>query len=334
MFCTKCGASMSPGQKFCTKCGAKIDENKQKQEPNKTNSKKGGFLKSILYLILLALLALTLYCTYRIVINNESPESVIKNIFNIKTKNESSSIDVIKPGEMTNSNKQLPFKEQVRNARLLTSYGATATIDDMETVKFGKYEQDGLTSNGAEEIEWIVIDRNNQAAFLLSKYALDCAQYYDMNNYTSWENSYVRSWLNSSFYNSAFDSSEKNKIINMPISNQRNPVYPEAEGGSPTNDNVFLLSGDEAMLYFGEVGYNLTNYKIATSATNYAKSKGAYSHGISGFGGGNTIYWLRGPGSTKSNAIDVSPLGYVNFGGNMVVIPQAVRPAIWVDLTK
>ena len=48
-------------------------------------------------------------------------------------------------------------------------------------VFFGKYEQDGDLSNGPEDIEWIVldIDENNNEALLLSKYVIDVKPYLD-----------------------------------------------------------------------------------------------------------------------------------------------------------
>ena len=44
-------------------------------------------------------------------------------------------------------------------------------------VTFGTYEQNGNFDGKKEPIEWIVIDKNDDGAFLLSKKVLDCAEF-------------------------------------------------------------------------------------------------------------------------------------------------------------
>lgn len=53
------------------------------------------------------------------------------------------------------------MNEKIKKCKCITEYPDTATVDDFDTVKFGKYEQDGNENNGAEDIEWIVIEKNN-----------------------------------------------------------------------------------------------------------------------------------------------------------------------------
>ena len=54
----------------------------------------------------------------------------------------------------------------IKNAKCITEYQDTATVDDFDTVKFGKYEQDGDESNGADDIEWIVVEKTNEKVLL------------------------------------------------------------------------------------------------------------------------------------------------------------------------
>ncbi|WP_276946350.1 hypothetical protein [Eisenbergiella massiliensis] len=51
-------------------------------------------------------------------------------------------------------------------------------IDDI--IEFGSYEQDYNKENGAEPIEWYVIDIDDKSAKLMSVYALDCEKYNDI----------------------------------------------------------------------------------------------------------------------------------------------------------
>ena len=83
---------------------------------------------------------------------------------------------------------------------------SSANIGDYVT--FGTYEQDNNESNGAEEIEWQVLDKKDGKVLLLSKYALDCKQYNAEWEYVTWETCTLRSWLNEEFYKTAFTSKE------------------------------------------------------------------------------------------------------------------------------
>ena len=80
-------------------------------------------------------------------------------------------------------------------------------------VTLGQYEQDNNLSNGPEEIEWLVLAIVDQKALLVSKYGLDTKPFNEIRKEITWENSTIRNWLNNEFYNNAFSSSEKNKII-------------------------------------------------------------------------------------------------------------------------
>ncbi len=48
-----------------------------------------------------------------------------------------------------------------------------SVVEVGDVIYFGSYEQDNNLSNGKEEIEWIVLAKENRKALLISKYALD-----------------------------------------------------------------------------------------------------------------------------------------------------------------
>ena len=60
--------------------------------------------------------------------------------------------------------------------------------------------------------------------------------------------SLVREWLNSDFYSSAFNQSEKARILSTCNVNRNNPQF-GTRGGEDTWDTVVLLSLDEAEAY-------------------------------------------------------------------------------------
>lgn len=81
-----------------------------------------------------------------------------------------------------------------------------------KTIKFGSYEQDNNTSNGKEEIEWKVIAVDGNKALIISEYALNCEPYNLIYTDTTWEDSFLRSWLNDTFLSDAFDSKHQEMI--------------------------------------------------------------------------------------------------------------------------
>jgi len=99
-------------------------------------------------------------------------------------------------------------------------------------VIFGKYEQDGNTSNGKEAIEWLVLSKSDTVISVLSKYALECLPYHTINEKVTWKTCSLRQWLNNDFMDAAFSAEEKAKIKMV---NHSLDVNSEI-----TNDQVYL----------------------------------------------------------------------------------------------
>lgn len=78
-----------------------------------------------------------------------------------------------------NSKKTLTLDE-IDKVKLVTEYSDDAVIDEIDTIKFGKYPQDSRDKDDKQDIEWIVLDRKDGKALLLSKYILDCKKYDDL----------------------------------------------------------------------------------------------------------------------------------------------------------
>ena len=85
---------------------------------------------------------------------------------------------------------------------------AKAIPGDM--VSFGKYEQDYDTSNGKEDIEWLVLDKKDDAVLIISKHVLEDKSF--GRNDDTWETCSLRKWLNADFINDAFSTAEQSKI--------------------------------------------------------------------------------------------------------------------------
>ena len=195
------------------------------------------------------------------------------------------------------------------------------SADIGDYVKFGTYEQDNDTSNGKEDIEWLVLAKENGKALLISRYGLDSQVYHRSETYISWENCTLRTWLNETFLNSAFSNAEQGRIINSTVTADKNPDH-DSSPGNNTTDKIFLLSISEANRYFS------TDNARQCEPTKYAKKHGAWT-----YDNGCGWWWLRSPGSQSRYAAFVNSTGPVSNGGCSVNHAlSTVRPALWIDL--
>lgn len=73
------------------------------------------------------------------------------------------------------------LKKQIDKSKLVNLHKWDESIENCDSIVFGKYEIDGNLSNGLEDIEWVLVDLNEEKneAVLLSKYVLDCKTYAD-----------------------------------------------------------------------------------------------------------------------------------------------------------
>lgn len=204
--------------------------------------------------------------------------------------------------------KVIKNKEKLKNANV-GSY-----------VTFGAYEQDNNTSNGKEDVEWLVLEVKDGKALVVSKYALDCKQYNTSDTGVTWETCTLRKWLNNDFINAAFSSYEKAMIPTVTVSADKNSTNP----GNATQDQVFLLSITEANKYFG------SDSARQCKPTDYAFANGAYVNSSNG----NCWWWLRSPGDYQNTTAalvfddgDVFEYGCGVYNGTSVV-----RPALWISL--
>ena len=113
---------------------------------------------------------------------------------------------------------------------LLTLLPAASAANDVyvgQTFYFGNYEQDGNLRNGDEPILWRVysVDYGSRTVRAVSEYGLDSMVYNRSTSATSWHNSTIRSWLNSTFLSSAFTSAEQGQLNSVYVSNSSDYVY-------------------------------------------------------------------------------------------------------------
>ena len=195
-----------------------------------------------------------------------------------------------------------------------------------DIVYFGTYEQDNDTSNGKENIEWLVLAKKDNKILVISDKALDCQPYNTSDDYVTWEKCTLREWLNNDFINAAFSDDEKAMIPTVTVSADSNLKY-NTNPGNTTKDKVFLLSIVEAEKYFTSDEARMcipTEYVISNVSTSDEYTKD----------GKATCWWrLRSPGAIQYYAAKVDFDGDVDeFGIDVDYDIGGVRTALWITI--
>lgn len=248
---------------------------------------------------------------------------------------------------INNKNTQVTkLSKNISDTNCVTEYDSNTLVDFIDTVKFGNYMQNDAKGKVKEPIEWIVLDKKDGQALLLSKYILDCKSMINKKENVSfnplgcWEGSDLLKWLNNDFLNIAFTKDDQTLIVSKIVKYKFDEI----------DVKVFCLNEEEAKKYFGDGGAVQINYRLATRGTNYAKSiKCASTDDLSipnRFGGtlyiketayvdgmdGNSSFWLR----SNENYNSSDQFMYVNETGYVKDLNAdeclGVRPAIWIKI--
>ena len=193
-----------------------------------------------------------------------------------------------------------------------------AEVDD--EITFGKYEQDNDLTNGKEDISWIVLSRDSEKLFLISKNILDYRQYdteellYEQGyDYIAWWKCSLRDWLNNDFLNSAFSYDEKQKLI-------KTSVFDSGEEKEKYADYVTLLSSDEFHKFFGYY-YEPENFGVSE----YVKQN--YRIGLEGF---KKSWWLKD--TDRRDRVFISDTCEDSFVVDSPASRDGVRPVVQISI--
>ena len=212
---------------------------------------------------------------------------------------------------------------------------ADSSIPGHEEAPFGTSEADedeeraplfvGSWPQGSgEPIVWDVLAEEGNRKLLLSRKAVAKRPYHDADEPVSWETCSLRAWLNGDFYRAAFNDYEKQRILKIPVTADRN-TYCNTDAGNSTDDHVFLLSLPEvnALLRRKLSAKRKCEAAPADAPDADNDNKAADDTGC--------VWWLRSPGSEKNEAACVNGDGQISDFGLPANTPTiAVRPCIWV----
>ena len=189
-----------------------------------------------------------------------------------------------------------------------------------DIVVFGEYEQDGDATNGREYIEWTVLDIDGNKKLIISNYLIESLSYSRSNSdEKTWEESYVRFWLNGRFPDNAFNNEDPSIISSVTLESIM--IEDGYEEKYETEDNIFLLSDEEARYYFPEAKDR------QCKASQHLINSGLF---VSDNGYGN--WWLRSPQN-----INDSQAAYVwnqngEIANSITELANGIRPVMWVEI--
>lgn len=170
-----------------------------------------------------------------------------------------------------------------------------------------------------EPIKWVVLDASK--GLVVSQKVLDSNEFNNPKD-KKYNNSLIRSWLNSNFYNWAFTSSDRNKIVKTKLSKNQKGSF--STYTKVTTDNVFLLSETEVKKGFAD------DFARRAESSDYAKAMGnSTSFGYYGeLTDEFSCWWIR-----SDDPCGVSEDGYIAYYYSNDST-TGVRPAICIKLNS
>lgn len=216
-----------------------------------------------------------------------------------------------------------------------------------DTIFFGTYEQDYNTENGMEELEWIVLERQDHKLLLLSKSILVIGQYRENNFQESapfsaiWETSSIRDFLNNDFLTLAFSPAERSHIQETALTT---PIHTNLSDTPDnllkTRETVFLLSKEECERYFSDRFHGIANTTLSASASLLAPEcaktsflPSLYRRCIEDSVEPITYSWyLRDSGFSYDENVCTVFTAEGSFSHIPSEHKSGIRPALWMDI--
>ena len=261
-------------------------------------------------------------------------------------------------------NEEIPDQESADYEMEELSLSSIGDAQVGDVVELGSYILSS-DSNEKERLTWDVLDKKDGSLLLVSHNVIETLPFNRNSSKKNegWADSYIRSWLNSDFYNEAFDDEEKKRIILSVVDNPDSSEMFEMLGehadikdNESTEDYLFLLSWKEAFEYYDvELVDNnesdsgvprkekmLYSEKLIAKPTPFCAQK-MYDQRVkncedSGIDASKAVYPLTSDWALRSDyANDLMNMRVSDEGDIRGVFPTSdvgVRPAMWVKVEK
>ena len=160
-------------------------------------------------------------------------------------------------GEKRNSSELIRVVSQVDGTQIKPE-----ECGQNDLVEFGTYPQDRNKTKAP--ICWRILRRKGKEALLISEKGLAAKPYHTKREHVTWEDCSLRKWLQTEFLEEAFTEEERSLIVPT-----RNWTHYEGKAGILTEDTVFILSLEEAVLLMPEpedAQMELTGFAVLSGA--------------------------------------------------------------------
>jgi len=201
-----------------------------------------------------------------------------------------------------------------------------------ETFFMGSVEQDNVLENGDESIEWIVLEKTEEKAFVISKRILeyltfskydnlvgqDGIEYMAPQNFFTWriDRNQQREWLEKYLYENGFTESEKAIII---LTHNKTPGYKDNYDLQESDDFLYVPSKEDVEKYMPDISIRQAQM-TAYVAEKAKKDTEEY------------VCWsLRTEGATPKYSMQILENG--EFSSMYCSMPNGVRPVMWLDIS-
>lgn len=164
-------------------------------------------------------------------------------------------------------------------------------------------------------IQWRVISIASDGIYVVSEKILDWKQYHNVHESITWADCTLRTWLNGSFYNFAFSSTEKKAVKSTHLINED---YADNDGGIDTYDRVWIPS--------------LKDLKSSDYFTRIVHGT-AYSKGVVGNESWSQGWFLRSPGYYQYLVLAIDYDGALR-NDRSVSAWNGIRPAMKLNLNS
>lgn len=228
-------------------------------------------------------------------------------------------LDCVEESDFENAYLAFTKAGDFEDATALANFYKFSVLTVGDTYIFGKYEQDGDLTNGAEDLEWVVLNMEEDTALLVSKYILEAMEFnYDENANSSQTVSYadssIRTFVNDTFYNEAFTQDEKSLILPLTITETDN-----SNNVLATSDNYVFLPTYEMFRQY------MTNSSIEL----YDMTDAAYAQTETSTSG---IWWTSTVNSTGNKAYTAYNTDSTTLKAFTTI--SGVRVAIYVNFAN
>lgn len=176
----------------------------------------------------------------------------------------------------------LPVHSELCFSNANVFYGTNYTLRSRILMPFGHPDK----TDSGEPLLWCVLQREQDHLLLHCTRGVHILPYDRQGRRVSWESSGIRSWLNDTFFQTAFTAAERSAVVESRLPNVSEVTEP-TPAIHYTNDRVFLLSEDEVRS-FGRPTWFWERRPLEPLA-----------------GSTSGVWWLRSFGRLEGKSMDV-----------------------------